>query len=143
VSGGAADVPLRILAWVVAFVVGAYLVRFVAKVTGVVTGDTVIDFLTGSGGWFRYVRLAFIIPVWALFSAGLATLFIEGTRALLRRRAAMEGSRPRRAPPAPRPARPVPPRSRPPSSNGGDARPPQGAVAGQRVRRIPRRDVTS
>jgi hypothetical protein len=155
ISEGTADLPLRILAWVLAFVVGAYLVRFVARITGVVNGDTMIDLLTGSGGWFRYVRIAFIIPVWALFSAGLATLFIEGTRAALRRRAALRAQGARAPAPAPRPparrpapapgaaARPVSRAAEPTAAPGsGEARSPSGAP-GQRARRIPRRDVTS
>jgi len=128
-------VPLRILAWIVAFVIGAYLVRYIARATGILTGDTVIDFLTGAGGWFRFVRLAFIVPVWALFTAGLATLFIEGGRLAIRRRDAVRRASDRRPPP-PAASRPVP--RTPP-----EVRSPQVAAGGQRARRIPRRDVTS
>jgi hypothetical protein len=138
---GAADLPLRILAWVLAFGLGALLVRFVARATGVVTGDTMIDLLTGTGGWGRFVRVAVIIPVWALFSAVLATCFIEGTRAVLRRRDA-------RPSPVRRPAAQPAPRAMSRSTAAvsqvprGEIRPPAGA-SGQRTRRIPRRDVTS
>lgn len=137
----AADLPLRILAWVLAFGLGALLVRFAARATGVVTGDTMIDLLTGTGGWGRFVRVAVIIPVWALFSTILATCFIEGSRALLRRRAA-------RATPVRRPASEPAPRGMARSTAAvaqtprTDVRPPAGA-SGQRTRRIPRRDVTS
>jgi hypothetical protein len=109
--------PLRILAWLVAIGLAAWIVRWFARVTGWLTGDSVIDLITGSGV-LRYVRIFTIVPFWALVAAGLATLFIEGGRWLARRRAVAAGGVPR-APRARRPApagrdqdarRPAPPR---------------------------------
>lgn len=131
-----ATLPVRILAWVVAIVLGALIVRYLAKWTGWITGDTLIDVMTGSG-WGRYLRVLALVPVWALVSAGVATALIDGVRWWSARR---------RAP-------------RPPASTGSTRRPSepptprasatvaaptaQTPVATQRARRIPRRDVTS
>ena len=45
-----------ILGWVVALVLGGVIVRCFAKITGLLTGDSVIDLITGSG-FGRYLRL--------------------------------------------------------------------------------------
>ena len=58
-------VPLQILAWVVAVLVGGVIVRYLAKATGLVTGDSIIDILTGTG-WGRYIRVFALVPFWAL-----------------------------------------------------------------------------
>ena len=76
--------PLRIVAWVVAVVLGAYIVRWLAKTIGWLTGDSLIDVITGSGIG-RYFRVFALVPFWALATALLATLFIEGGRAWSRR----------------------------------------------------------
>jgi hypothetical protein len=115
--------PLRILAWVVAFGLSAVIVRWFARVTGWLTGDSIIDIITGSGV-MRYVRLFTLVPFWALVVTGLATLFIDGGRWLARRRAIASG---RAAPAArrasrPKPARPAATRRR------GAAAPPAGDV---------------
>jgi hypothetical protein len=86
--------PLRILAWVVAIGLGGLIVRWFARITGWLTGDSLIDLITGSG-ILRYVRIFTVVPFWALVSAGLATLFIEGGRYLARRRDAVAGKGPR------------------------------------------------
>jgi hypothetical protein len=159
--------PLRILAWVVAFGLGAVIVRWFARVTGWLTGDSVIDLITGSG-IMRYVRIFTVVPFWALVVTGLATLFIDGGRWLARRRAIAAGravppprrsTRPKRpAPAAPRraapgptsetpsraPAAPVPatpPPGRQPAPKPAAA--PTGTAGAPRPRRIPRRDVNS
>jgi hypothetical protein len=121
--------PLRILAWVVAVGLGAYIVRWFARITGWLTGDSLIDLITGSG-ILRYLRIFTLVPFWALVTAGLATLFIEGGRWLARRRDLAAGRAPaaRAArPPAKRPARTrqVPPASaRVPSEPAAVAPPP-------------------
>jgi hypothetical protein len=83
--------PVRILLWVVAFVLGALIVRFLAKATGFAGGDTFFDLLVdGSVG--TYVRLLALVPVWALFATILATAFIDGPRVWARRRAGVASS---------------------------------------------------
>jgi hypothetical protein len=157
--------PLRILAWVVAVGLGAWIVRWFARVTGWLTGDSVIDLITGSG-IMRYLRVFTVVPVWALASAGLATLFIEGGRWLARRRAVATGAAPgpaRPGRPAPRPVpRPAaaaprrpgpktatkpapapPPVRRPAPQPAGETGSPTAAADAPRPRRIPRRDVSS
>jgi hypothetical protein len=155
--------PLRILAWVIAVGLGAWLVRWFARVTGWLTGDSVIDLITGSG-IMRYVRVFTVVPVWALVSAGLATLFIEGGRWLARRRAIATSAAPRAArpdrpaprpatrPPAAAPRRPAPkvapkpaapPPVRQPAPPVAEAPAPTGTAGAPRPRRIPRRDVSS
>jgi hypothetical protein len=75
----ALGLPILILGWVAAIVIGGVVVRYVAKWTGLLTGDSVIDLITGNG-FGRYLRLFALVPFWALASAGLMTLFIEGGR---------------------------------------------------------------
>ena len=59
--------PVRILLWVVAFVLGALVVRFLAKGTGFAGGDTFFDLLIDSS-FGTYLRLFALVPVWALFA---------------------------------------------------------------------------
>jgi hypothetical protein len=156
--------PLRILAWVVAFGVGAVVVRWFARVTGWLTGDSVIDIITGNG-IMRYVRVLTVVPFWALVVTGLATLFIDGGRWLARRRAIAAGRAvpPAKRAPRPEPGRPAGPR-RPAPEPAADvparapaapappaparqpapkpAAAPTGAAGAPRPRRIPRRDVS-
>jgi hypothetical protein len=125
--------PLRILAWVVAVGLGGLIVRWFARITGWLTGDSLIDLITGSG-IVRYVRIFTVVPFWALVTAGLATLFIEGGRWLARRRDAVAGKGPRPvAPAAPAPARPktrakAKPKTRRPAA-ARTAQPPEPAAA--------------
>lgn len=78
--------PLRVLAWVVALALGLVVTLWVARVTGWLSGDRLVDVFTQTG-LARYIRVIAIAPVWALFTTGLLTLFLEGGRALARRRA--------------------------------------------------------
>ena len=131
-----ATLPLRILAWVVAIVLGALIVRYLAKLTGWITGDTLIDVMTGSG-WGRYLRVLVLVPVWALVSATIATALIDGARWWSARR---------RAPRPPANTGPTQRPPEPPTSRVATTIPAPSAgtpVAPQRARRIPRRDVTS
>lgn len=77
--------PVRILLWVVAFVLGALVVRFLAKITGFAGGDTFFDLLI-DGKLATYLRLFALVPVWALFATLFATVLIDGPRAWARRR---------------------------------------------------------
>ena len=76
-ASGSTRLPLRILAWIVAFVLGAVVVRTLAKWTGFVGGDTVVNLLIDNK-LTTYLRLAALVPVWALFATIFATLILEG-----------------------------------------------------------------
>jgi hypothetical protein len=78
--------PLRVLAWVVALVLGLVVTLWVARVTGWLSGDRLVDVFIQTG-FARYIRVIAIAPVWALFTTLLLTLFLEGGRGLARRRA--------------------------------------------------------
>jgi hypothetical protein len=78
--------PLRVLAWVVALALGLVVTIWVARVTGWLSGDRLVDVFVGTG-ITRYIRVVAVAPVWALFTTLLLTLFLEGGRALARRRA--------------------------------------------------------
>jgi hypothetical protein len=163
----ALGLPIMILGWVAAFVIGGVIVRYVAKWTGLLTGDSVIDLITGTG-FGRYLRLFAVVPFWALASAGLMTLFIEGGRRWQARqqagpvrpatkRPSAVPTLPRRAPdespvrepvvrePAPEtePAPAPMPRKPSPAPTAAESRSPAGAAAAPRPRRIPKRDISS
>ena len=78
--------PLRVLAWVVALVLGLVVTLWVARITDWLSGNRLVDVFTQEG-WARYIRIIAVAPVWALFTTLLLTLFLEGGRALARRRA--------------------------------------------------------
>jgi hypothetical protein len=82
----AVALPLRVLAWVVALALGLVVTIWVARVTGWLSGDRLVDVFVGTG-ITRYIRVVAVAPVWALFTTLLLTLFLEGGRALARRRA--------------------------------------------------------
>jgi len=94
--------PLRLLAWVVALVLGLVVTLWVARVTGWLSGNRLVDVFIQTG-LARYIRVIAIAPVWALFTTLLLTLFLEGGRALARRRAEKRaaGDSSRRGEPAP------------------------------------------
>jgi hypothetical protein len=127
--------PVRILLWVVAFVLGALVVRYLAKLTGFAGGDTFFDLLV-DGSIGTYARLLALVPVWALFSTLFATLFIDGPRAWARRRAGETPSRPGTA--VPRLPKAASGTSAAPSTAAAAA----GAAAGtaRSARSIPRRE---
>ena len=89
--------PLRVLAWVVALALGLVVTLWVARVTGWLSGDRLVDVFIQTG-LARYIRVIAIAPVWALFTTLFLTLFLEGGRALARRRAEKRaaGESPRR-----------------------------------------------
>ncbi len=78
--------PLRALAWAVALPLGLVVTVWLARATGWLSGDRLVDVFTGTG-FARYIRVVAVAPVWAMFTALLLTLFLEGGRALARRRA--------------------------------------------------------
>ncbi len=160
-------IPLQIIGWVFALLIGGLIVRYIARWTGVLTGDSIIDLITGSGIG-RYVRLFAVIPFWALASAGLMTLFIDLAKRWQARKASAptrpakkqrlvvppaKASQPRSAgeatgpkpltreaaPPVRREPAPV----RAPSSGSAENRMPADATAtAPRQRRIPKRDIS-
>jgi hypothetical protein len=79
--------PLRLLAWGGALVLGLVVTVWLARVSGWLSGDRLVDVFTGTGGIQRYLRVLALAPVWALLTTGFLTLFIDGGRALARRRA--------------------------------------------------------
>ena len=127
--------PVRILLWVVALVLGALVVRFLAKATGFAGGNTFFDLLIdGSVG--TYLRLFALVPVWALFSTLFATAFIDGPRRGPATRPAPPPHRRDRPPPRDDPRRRRVGHRRRPAPESPPARRPPGP-RGQRERSIP------
>ncbi len=93
VGRGRARLSVRILAWIVAFILGAVVVRVLAKLTGLVGGDTLVDLLL-ENSLSNYLRLAILVPVWGLFTALFATAFLEGPQWFAERRARSGASPP-------------------------------------------------
>lgn len=77
--------PLRLLAWVIAIALGGIITVYVARKTGWLSGQRLVDVFTGTG-LNRYLRVFAIVPVWALITTVLVTLMVEGSRALARAR---------------------------------------------------------
>jgi hypothetical protein len=84
--------PLRLLAWVVAIALGGVLTVYVARKTGWLSGQRLVDVFTGTG-WSRYLRVMAIVPVWAIVTTVLVTIFVEGGRWLARARATAHAER--------------------------------------------------
>jgi len=101
-SPDAVSRPLRVLAWVVAMVLGLVITLWVARITGWLSGNRLLDVFTQEG-WARYIRVVAIAPVWAMFTTLLLTLFLEGGRALARRRAEKRAESSRSRPGEPEP----------------------------------------
>jgi hypothetical protein len=150
-------IPLQIIGWVFALLLGGIIVRYIARFTGVLTGDSIIDLITGTG-FGRYLRLFAVVPFWALVSAGLMTLFVEGARRWQARQDSpttrpAKKKQPLTVPPAKRP-RPVgettgpkpvtrePAPARASSSSSAENRVPADAATAPRPRRIPKRDIS-
>jgi hypothetical protein len=102
--------PIRLLAWFVALVLGLLITGWIARISGWLSGDRLVDVFTGTGGMERYLRVVALAPAWALVTTLLLTGFLEGGRALARRRnelrASRESSTRRERRSAPRRARP-------------------------------------
>jgi hypothetical protein len=80
-----ASLPVRLLAWAIALPLGLVATLWLARITGWLSGERLVDIFTGTGS-ARYIRLVAIAPVWALFTTLILSLFLEGGRALARRR---------------------------------------------------------
>jgi hypothetical protein len=70
----------RVLAWIVAVPVGFLLTAWPAYTFGFIKKDDLLDLFVGTGTG-RYVRLAIVTLVWAIVTALLVQLFVEGGRA--------------------------------------------------------------
>ena len=77
----------RLLAWVVAVPLGFVITAWPAYELGFIKKDDVLDIFVGTGIG-RYVRLGIGTAVWALVTALLVQLFVEGGRAWMARRRA-------------------------------------------------------
>ncbi len=136
-ANGPTKLPLRILAWIVAFVLGAVVVRTLAKWTGFVGGDTVVNLLIDNK-LTTYLRLAALVPVWALFATSFATLILEGP--------GWWAGRKSRAPAAPTSSEPSPPapRTRVPAATAAAAGAAAKPTTARKVpTREPRTDATA
>jgi hypothetical protein len=80
-----ASLPVRVLAWVIALPLGLVATLWLARITGWLSGERLVDIFTGTGT-ARYIRLIAVAPVWALFTTLFLSLFLEGGRVLARRR---------------------------------------------------------
>src|SRR5262249_19676607 len=92
-NAGPVSLPLRLLAWAAALVLGLVVTVWIARITGWLSGDRLVAVFPGPGGMERYLRVLALAPVWALFTTGLLTLFLDGGRALARRRAEVHADR--------------------------------------------------
>jgi hypothetical protein len=128
--------PVRIGAWVIAVLLGGVISLYLARLVGLLSTNNLIDVITGTGSG-RYLRMALLLPIWALVTTGIVTLLLDGGWRLLHRD-------------APAPAR-RPSRERTPASAATEsdhvpaaARPSTGVPdrdGAQRPRRIPPRDT--
>lgn len=84
-----------LLAWFVAVPVGLLVVVVPARRLGYLTGSDLLDLLSGSG-LRRYLLLVLVVVFWALITASLVHLLVEGGRALQARRAAVRAAGPAR-----------------------------------------------
>ena len=137
-SGPATGFPtaVRVGAWIVSVILGGVIALFVARTIGLLSTDNLIDLITGSGSG-RYLRMALLLPIWALVTTGLVTLVLDGGWHLLHRTAAPTKPRPTRRAPADAAATPadaVPAAARPTTGVPDRGEP-------QRPRRIPPRDT--
>jgi hypothetical protein len=111
----------RILAWVVAVPLGFLLTAYPAYHFKWIKKNDLLDVFVGTGT-SRYTRLIVLTLGWALVTALLVQLFVEGGRWIARRRRAGKaasgdgdvGGRPRR--PEPQPQSPAPSAARPPAA---------------------------
>jgi hypothetical protein len=79
------------VAWVVAVPLGFVITAWPAYQLGFIKKNDVLDIFVGTGTG-RYVRLAIGTAVWALVTALLVQLFVEGGRAWAARRRASAAS---------------------------------------------------
>lgn len=77
--------PLRALVWVLAVGLSGVVVFWTARQVRWLSGDRLIDMMTGHG-FGRYSRVLAVVPVWALLAAVLATVGVEAARTAIARR---------------------------------------------------------
>ena len=83
--------PLRLLAWVVAIPLGLALVGIPARKAGYLSSQKLLDIVI-ERDLDRYLPLAVIVVLWALVTALLVQLLVEGGGWLMRRRQARRAS---------------------------------------------------
>jgi hypothetical protein len=88
----------RVVAWIVAVPLGFVLTAWPAYEFGLIRKDDVLDVFVGSGT-DRYARLAIVTLLWALVTAILVQLFVEGGRIWADRRRRRRASSPAVTPP--------------------------------------------
>jgi uncharacterized integral membrane protein len=76
---------LRVLAWLVALPLGLVIVGLPARKAGYLSSQKLLDVIVKSD-MSRFVPIVVIILLWALVSAALVTVFVEGGRRLRARR---------------------------------------------------------
>lgn len=81
----ALPLPLRVLAWLVALPLGLAIVGLPARKAGYLSSQKLLDVIVKSD-ITRFVPIIVIILLWALVSALLVTLFVEGGRRFMMRR---------------------------------------------------------
>jgi hypothetical protein len=79
--------PLRLLAWVIAIPLGLALVGIPARKAGYLSSQKLLDIVI-ERDLDRYLPLAIIVILWALVTALLVQLLVEGGAWLMRRRQA-------------------------------------------------------
>jgi hypothetical protein len=86
-TGGREVLPLwlRVVAWVVALPLGLLIVGIPARQAGYLSSQKLLDVIV-KRDLGRFVPLLVIVALWALVSALLVTLFIEGGRRFRQRR---------------------------------------------------------
>jgi hypothetical protein len=75
----------RVVAWIVAVPLGFLVTAWPAYELGFIKKDDLLDIFVGTGTG-RYLRLAIVTLVWAIVTALLVQLFVEGGRARANRR---------------------------------------------------------
>ncbi len=95
---------LRVLAWLVALPLGLAIVGLPARKAGYLSSQKLLDVIVKSD-LSRFLPIVVIILLWALVSALLVTLFVEGGRRLMLRRSRNAAASDRAAPGAAVPAR--------------------------------------
>lgn len=76
---------MRVLAWVIALPLGLLIVGIPARQGGYLSSQKLLDVIV-KRDLGRFVPLVVVVLLWALVSALLVTLFVEGGRRLRQRR---------------------------------------------------------
>lgn len=81
---------VRMLVWVVATAVGAFVISALGRRLGYLTKDQGLEIVNGDSILARYGRLAILVVIWAVTTATLVHACIEGGRALIARQRAVQ-----------------------------------------------------